>query len=76
MDSNAQEYVAFLLRLWKEKLDGAHCWRAALQNVQTREERYFVDLAALVDYLRAEFSGTGRGPTADPDGRREASHDI
>lgn len=56
MDRNAPEYVAFLLRLWKEKLDGTYCWRAVLQHAQTHEEQYFVDLETLLDFLRTQFS--------------------
>ena len=68
METNTQEYVAFLLRMWKENLNGAYRWRAVLQDAQTREEQYFVDLEALVDHLRASFSESGRSPSVDPDG--------
>ena len=76
MHTEARSYVAFLLRMWREDLDGEHCWRAVLQHAQTREEQVFSDVEALVDYLRAEFSGTERSPPADPDGRRSASNDA
>jgi hypothetical protein len=74
-DAHRADYAAFLLRMWREDRDGLHLWRAVLQDAQTREEQYFVDLAALVDYLRAEFSETGSGPAANPDGRRSVSND-
>lgn len=60
-DRGDEGYVAYLLRMWRENLDGEHSWRAVLQNAQTREEQFFADVEALVDYLRAEFSGTERG---------------
>ena len=50
------DYASFLLRMWREDLNGDHCWRATLQDTQTREEHYFTDLQALVDFLRTQFS--------------------
>jgi hypothetical protein len=44
-----REYMAFLLRLWREKRDGS--WRAALEEPTTAERTGFATLTELVAYL-------------------------
>jgi hypothetical protein len=52
MRANSRLYQSYLLRMWRESLDGE--WRASLQSVATSECRNFPDLEALFAYLRAE----------------------
>jgi len=46
------EYLAYLLRLWREE-SAAH-WRATLQNPHTGERRSFADLHTLLAFLEAQ----------------------
>lgn len=49
-----REYMAYLLRLWREKQDGS--WRATLENPNNGERAGFATLADLVTFL-AEKTG-------------------
>ncbi len=53
-----RDYVSFLLRLWREDLNGHSSWRAVLQNAQTNEEQYFADVSALLDTLADRFTNS------------------
>ncbi|MFZ1395692.1 MAG: hypothetical protein WAS33_02285 [Candidatus Promineifilaceae bacterium] len=44
-----REYIAYLLRLWREKQDGS--WRALLENPTNGERNGFATLAELVTFL-------------------------
>lgn len=44
-----REYMAYLLRLWREKRDGS--WRALLENPNSGERNGFATLAELVTFL-------------------------
>lgn len=44
-----REYMAYLLRLWREKRDGS--WRALLENPNNGERAGFATLAELVTFL-------------------------
>jgi hypothetical protein len=48
----ARDYVAYLLRLWREKGGKSTQWRASLQEPNTGEKEGFVSLGALFAYLR------------------------
>lgn len=62
-------YVAYLLRLWREKGGESTQWRASLQDPHTGEKEGFASLGALFAYLRrvvAEGSGSeGEQPSDD-----------
>lgn len=47
----ADEYRAYLLRLWRVADDGDH-WRARLENVDSGEAQGFASLAKLIDFLQ------------------------
>ena len=49
-----RKYMAYLLRLWREKQDGS--WRATLENPNSGERAGFATLADLVTFL-AEKTG-------------------
>lgn len=46
---NSSTYQAYLLRLWRSRVDGN--WRASLQTVQTGERHMFADLESLLAFL-------------------------
>jgi hypothetical protein len=48
----ARDYVAYLLRLWREKGGESTQWRASLQDPHTGEKEGFASLGALFAYLR------------------------
>ena len=47
----ADEYRAYLLRLWRVEDDGSR-WRARLENVDTGEQQGFASLEKLIEFLR------------------------
>ncbi len=58
------EYVSYLLRLYKSEWQGQTVWRTSLENTRTGERRYF-QLEGLLRYLRVHY-GPGRGEETDP----------
>ncbi len=59
------EYLSFLLRLWRVSVEGARTWRASLQRPGAPEVVTFVDLEAVLAFLRAEMErGSASGPPA------------
>lgn len=48
----ADEYHAYLLRLWRVEDEGGQ-WRAHLENVETGELRGFASLVKLIEYLQS-----------------------
>ncbi|MCA1552955.1 MAG: hypothetical protein LC737_01110 [Chloroflexi bacterium] len=56
-------YKAFTLRIWEERTQGgesASQWRFSLEDPQTGKRQGFVDLNALMNYLRAQISVSAR----------------
>ncbi|MAT97499.1 MAG: hypothetical protein CL608_10190 [Anaerolineaceae bacterium] len=51
-----REYMAYLLRLWREKSDGS--WRALLENPHSGERAGFATLAELVTFLEGKTGET------------------
>jgi hypothetical protein len=52
----AKDYVAYLLRLWREKGGELTQWRASLQNPHTGEKVGFANLEAFFAYLRKKVA--------------------
>ena len=50
----ARDYVAYLLRLWRETSGESSRWRASLQDPHSGERIGFASLEELFDYLRRE----------------------
>jgi hypothetical protein len=50
----ARGYVAYLLRLWREKGGESTQWRASLQDPHSGEKVGFAHLEDLFDFLRRE----------------------
>jgi hypothetical protein len=48
------EYVAYLLRLWRESRDRA-TWRASLQSPHTGEQLGFATVDDLFDFLKRQI---------------------
>ena len=68
MPAEKDDYAAFLLRMWREDMDGLHTWRVALQDALTLDEQHFANLEGLIGFLRFSFSDTESNAT---DKRRE-----
>ncbi|KAA3662560.1 MAG: hypothetical protein DWQ04_13065 [Chloroflexi bacterium] len=51
-----REYMAYLLRLWRENRDGS--WRALLENPNTKERVAFANLNELVEFLENKTGET------------------
>lgn len=49
MSTDLRLYQSYLLRLWRESINGE--WRASLQNVTTGQCRYFASLPQLCAFL-------------------------
>ena len=58
-----REYMAYLLRLWRENRDGS--WRALLENPNTEERFGFANLNELIEFLENKTGETITLPTAD-----------
>ncbi len=61
----ARDYVAYLLRLWREKGGESSRWRASLQDPHSGERVGFASIEELFLYLRRE---TGDLPEPDEGG--------
>jgi hypothetical protein len=57
-------YESYLLRLCREERDGEPVCQAMLQNVSSKEQRYFADLEGLVAFLQAQSPGQGMAKPA------------
>jgi hypothetical protein len=53
----AWDYVAYLLRLWRETSGGSSRWRASLQDPHSGERVGFASLEDLFDSLLRETGG-------------------
>jgi hypothetical protein len=49
-----RDYIAYLLRLWREKGGASTRWRASLQDPHSGERVGFASLEELFGYLRRE----------------------
>jgi hypothetical protein len=52
-----QDYLAYMLRVWKARTDGGTVWRASLESPHTGERQAFADLAALFAFLEERTEG-------------------
>lgn len=51
MSHQRQDYLAYLLRLWRADTKQGPVWRASLDSPHTGERQGFADLAALFAFL-------------------------
>ena len=67
MNTKRQQYLSYLLRLWRENDSvGAHgietaLWRASLESPQAGERQGFASLEELFAYLRRETGSSSSG---------------
>lgn len=54
------DYVSFILRLWRARDEEQLTWRASLENPRTGERVGFGNLDELFDHLRHQTEATGR----------------
>ena len=52
MTGNQSAYLAYLLRLWRDRGLRRDKWRASLEDAETHDVRGFGDLEAVVAYLK------------------------
>ena len=67
----AADYLAFLLRLWRE--DESTPWRAQVVDPRTGERQAFADLSKLFDFLRDRTEPDGERAQQGKTGRRSPS---
>jgi hypothetical protein len=70
MAEERRGYIAYLLRLWRERNAGVDVWRASLEDPHTGQRQGFADLDRLLSFLKEQ---TARGErdgsqTTDPPG--------
>ena len=61
MTTRPRKYLAYLLRIWKERQNGKTVWRASLEEAHTGERHGFASLALLVDYLNGQLKENENG---------------
>jgi len=44
-------YLAFLLRIWRDGNSDHSVWRASLEDPHTRQMVYFTNLTSLIEYI-------------------------
>ena len=54
-NGEVRDYIAYLLRLWREKGGVSTRWRASLQDPHSGERIGFASLEELIVYLRREM---------------------
>jgi hypothetical protein len=55
--SDEQDYLAYLLRLWRITSDGNLVWRASVESPHTGERHGFADLQVLFAFLEEQTRG-------------------
>jgi hypothetical protein len=63
------DYLAYLLRLWRMRGEGAAGWRASIESPGGGESQLFASLDELFLFLRRQ-AGARAGPTEAEDGSR------
>ncbi len=63
-----QDYLAYMLRVWKACTDEGPIWRASLESPHTGERQAFADLTALFAFLQERTEEKEMGQwKQDPD---------
>lgn len=55
----------FIIRLWREKNNGAYTWRGSVECVQSGERMYFQELEQLEELLARTLNGAGTESETD-----------
>jgi hypothetical protein len=51
-----QDYLAYMVRLWRIEDDDEPVWRASIESPHTGERQVFADLESLIAFLRERIS--------------------
>ena len=51
-----ENYLSFLLRIWKSSVPENPDWRLSIENTQTRERIAFDSIEGFVEYLKVKVS--------------------
>lgn len=54
MTEKGSDYLAYLVRLWRARVEGQTVWRASLESSLTGERLGFASLDELFEFLRRE----------------------
>lgn len=54
MGAQSEDYMAYLLRLWRVRDVGVSQWRASLEDAETGERRGFADIDRLCEFLQQQ----------------------
>ena len=72
MTASDQDYVSYLLRLWRVKEGDKDVWRASLQDPQSGERISFATVEALFAFLQEQLEGASdRGGDVEAGARAE-----
>jgi hypothetical protein len=58
-----QDYLAYMVRLWRITGDPEPVWRASVENPHTGERHVFASVSALLAFLQSQ---TGQTPSQEP----------
>lgn len=59
MQPEREAPFTFIVRLWREKNNGAYTWRGSVECVQNGERAYFQELGYLKELLARMLNGVG-----------------
>ena len=65
MPNLKDSYASYLLRLRRVQSDTGRTWVASLQSTLTSNEQWFVDVKALLEFLRSEFGNSEQAIDAE-----------
>ncbi len=54
MDAQSEDYLAYLLRLWRVRDVDESQWRASLEDAETGERRGFANIERLCEFLQQQ----------------------
>jgi hypothetical protein len=67
MAKKKRSYIAYLLRLWRERSAGVYIWRASLEDPHTGRRQGFADLDRLLNFLKEQTARGEQGDSSPPD---------
>ena len=65
--SGSDNYISFLLRLWRTGANGKATWRASLESPMDGQRLNFAALKELYSYLESLIQEPGQSPAIDHD---------
>jgi hypothetical protein len=58
-NDDRQDYLAYMVRLWRAEEDGGPVWRASVESPHTGERQTFANIELLIAFLKEK---TGQNP--------------